>query len=158
MDVTTMLLTKKTLQRVKRDYPQFVFKQGPVFAWSPQQETIYYNLSEKKSDLLLLHELSHAILGHSSYAEDIALLEMEQEAWSRAVKLASHYKIKIDQNFIEEQLDSYRAWLYSRSLCPNCKNSGVQTKKLSYLCPICNTTWQANSANNTELRRYITKK
>lgn len=153
-----MLLTKKTIQKINQDYPQFIFEQGSTFAWFPQQKTIYYNPIKRRSALLLLHELSHALLEHHHYKKDITLLDMEQEAWSHTIDIASHYNIKVDQSFIQRQLDSYRNWLYCRSLCPNCQNNGVQTKGQSYLCPVCNTTWHSNPAKNTELRRYINKK
>lgn len=150
--------TTTLLSRLKTDYPQFSFKLSDDFLWSSSDNTIYYNDKMANQSIFLLHELSHALLCHTSYSSDIQLLIMERQAWDYTIGLASSYNITISDQIIQTTLDSYRNWLHLRSTCPNCKATGLQIKDLSYTCPACSHKWQANEARTCALRRYKLKK
>ena len=126
-----------------------------ISLWSPSSKTVYIDSNEEKPDLILLHEMGHALLNHQEYARDIKLLSMERDAWNFARdKLAPKLDINIDQDFIEDHLDTYRDWLHLKSTCPNCQANGVEKEKNIYLCPICGTKWKTNVATQTQLKRY----
>lgn len=150
--------TISILKQLKSSYPQFIFKKGDKFQWSPSENTIYYDSSSNSQAILLLHELSHALLGHSSYTRDIQLLSMERQAWDNTTELASTHGIAIDNNIVQSSLDSYRDWLHSRSSCPKCTANGLQTSKLIYKCSACKQEWKVNEARTCALRRYNIKK
>jgi hypothetical protein len=108
-------------------------------------------------EVFLLHELGHATLGHSDYNKDIELLSLERAAWDQAELLAQQYNLSINENLIEDHLDTYRDWLHSRSLCPQCSFTGLQTGNAQYSCPACHAKWRVNQARTCGLKRYITK-
>jgi len=140
--------------KLQKDYPKLTFAEGDDFRWSPADKAIIYR---KDSDdaASLLHELSHAILGHENYKKDISLIEMERDAWHNAKEItAPLYDEVITDEIIEEALDSYRDWLHARSICPACQATGIQTKKGEYRCLACRTQWRVNEARVCELRRY----
>lgn len=143
---------------IKNKYPQFDFKVGDQYYWSPSSNTIFYKaLADKPlevDNVSLLHELSHALLGHAHYDKDIELLKMEREAWDKTVELASLYKVDILENDIEEALDSYRHWLHARSICPNCNAIGHEAANKIYKCIACGEKWKPNEARLCGLKRY----
>ncbi len=150
--------TALLLKQLKTDYPQFSFKKGDHFLWSPSESAIYYCNKNQNQSILLLHELSHALLGHTDYNSDVQLITMEREAWDYAIKLALNYDIKMPTDTIESIIDSYRDWLHDRSTCPNCTATGLQINKHNYQCPACNHSWRVNEARTCALRRYTIKK
>ena len=117
-------------------FPDFRFKSGKKFAYHPPK-TIVMGPPEPRSELLLLHEVSHATLHHSSYLTDVERLRIESEAWDHARTLADELKIPFDTDFAESHLDSYRDWLHNRSLCPHCHITRYQTPDGHYHCPSC---------------------
>ena len=149
--------TASLLKHLKTDYPQFSFKKGDHFLWSPSENAIYYCDKIQNQSILLLHELSHALLGHTDYNSDIQLITMEREAWDYAIKLAPTYDIKMPTDAIEPIIDSYRDWLHDRSTCPDCTATGLQVNKQNYQCPACNHSWRVNEARTCALRRYTIK-
>lgn len=154
MDAITMPLTTSLAAKLQADFPTFTLVAGTAFHWSPQDKKIHY---EESSDdtASLLHELSHAILEHTNYSKDIELIEMERDAWEHAVQvLAPTYRITIEDNDVQDALDTYRDWLHARSTCPECQATGVQTKKSQYRCIACMTNWRVNEARVCALRRY----
>lgn len=144
------------LTRLKADYPDITFDESDDFLWSPSEKTIYYHPYDPHAVPLLLHELAHATLGHTSYHRDIELIAIERAAWDEAkVNLAPAYGVAIDDDFAEETLDTYRDWLHSRSTCPHCKATGLQTKQREYTCLACQHKWRVNEARICALRRYL---
>jgi hypothetical protein len=117
---TSNKTSKEFISRIIHDYPQFKFAPGAQEHWSPKANTITYSESEPMAELRygLLHELAHALLGHTSYNSDFELLKLESEAWELAVKIGKNYKIKLDPDHIQDCLDTYRDWLHRRSKCP----------------------------------------
>lgn len=152
-----MQSTSSLAAKLRTDYPQFSFKIDETFRWSPLSQTVFY---KESGDLpSLLHELSHALLGHSNYFKDIELLEIERDAWFHAqTTLAPKYGVKIDSAASEDALDTYRDWLHARSICPECTATGIQSRRNSYKCIACKTVWRVNEARICHLRRYVINK
>lgn len=156
MAVTTMQPTKLLL-KLQTDHPSISFVEANDFLWSSQDNTIYF-AKDEQSSLLLLHELGHALSGHKDFAFDIELLSQEREAWDMVRDtLSEYYKVVVDDDFIEDNLDTYRDWLHKRALCPQCELTGLQTKTSTYVCVNCRCSWHPNDARRCALRRYVTK-
>jgi hypothetical protein len=137
------------------DFPELKFEKSDTAHWSPTEQIIYY--SDNSADLL--HELGHALLDHKNFVQDIELLHIERDAWEKARELAPKYGVKINDDAIENALDSYRDWLHARSLCPNCRQTGLQNREtLDYYCVNCNARWHANDARICGLKRKMIKK
>lgn len=141
------------VKRLQTDFSQFNFKLDPLFYWSSSQNTIFYNCEANDWQFLLLHELGHALLGHTYHQTDQQLLTMELDAWEQAKQLAPTYDVKINSTLIDDTVNSYRIWLHERSLCPYCHNTGFQIKDFEYQCPNCDHKWRVNSAKQVRLKR-----
>lgn len=148
-------VTAKLLTHLEADFPQFTFTLGTSDRWDTHG-TIYYTTDTP--DASLLHELAHALLGHATYTLDIDLIRMERSAWDYARReLGVRYAIEINEDDAEDALDTYRAWLHNRSLCPDCHLSGLQQSTGNYICVVCGQAWRANAAKTCALRRIKTK-
>lgn len=124
------------LSRIKAGFPDFVFREGKKFAFRPPK-TIILGPEEAFSELLLLHEVAHAVLGHRTFKMDAERLKMEAAAWEKASELAEEYDIGVDEDFIQGELDTYRDWLHKKSRCPSCGLTRFQTPDGQYHCPRC---------------------
>lgn len=145
---------QSTLSTIKQNFPEFNFVADKEFWWSSKEATIYYNPNQENFIAYLLHELSHALLGHSDYIRDIDLIKLERDAWDYAKeKLASTYSGILNEDLIQDNLDTYRTWIHNRSLCPECDAVGVQQKGNVYHCLSCSTKWAVNEAKVCSLRR-----
>lgn len=149
--VATITSTKKAeqkfLDRLRLDYPQFKFEPGNEDHWSAKSGTITYNLERPSIQLRysILHELAHALLGHTSYDSDFELLKLEAEAWQLAAKIGHKYHVGIENEHIQNCLDTYRDWLYRRSACPKCGTHVLQKDAANYHCYNCHTDWRVSS-------------
>jgi hypothetical protein len=158
MDAINLPQVTPLLKQLINDYPQYVFHESDSgFRWSPQENTIYFvptELASKNGIYQLLHELGHAKLMHQGYHLDIELLTMEAAAWEQGQRIAASYEITIEDENIQDHLNSYRAWLQNRSTCPECQQTGVQNTKSTYQCVNCRCSWRVNDAKWCALRRY----
>jgi len=158
MVATSTLKINSILERIFADFSQFTFEIDEDFHWSSSARTIYYPPIDTSDDLaFLLHEISHAILKHEDYPNDTNLLEMERQAWDYMIKnLAPKYglDISIQDELVQDSLDSYRYWLHRRSTCPNCGAIGVEQAKCDYFCLSCQQKWSTNEARTCQLRRH----
>ncbi len=133
------------LKQIKKLYPKLKFKASDSNYWSPTTEEIYYFKGKEDNVQLwsLLHEVGHALCHHNSYDADFMLLRLEIEAWEKANELAERLNIEIDKNHIEDCLDTYRDWLYKRSVCPSCSSKCFQQSDFKhYQCFNCHTVWK----------------
>jgi hypothetical protein len=147
------------IARLSRDYPQFEFKAGSQEHWSPKTNTITFNPSEPFTLMryAVLHELAHALLGHSNYHSDFELLKLETNAWELASEVAQKYKININADHIQNCLDTYRDWLHRRSACPTCSTHVLQKDVHSYQCFNCGTVWEVSSGRFVRPYRKMLK-
>lgn len=133
---------KELVLKLQHRHPDIAFVEGKTFQWSPLRNEVTYIMGSDESDTWsLLHEVSHALLGHSTYKSDMELLQKEVQAWDYAKEISTDYAVAIDTDFVEDCLDSYRDWLYKRSTCPTCTLQGVQSSSGQYSCINCNHTW-----------------
>lgn len=134
----------KLLTRLSVEFPHFKFVPGESFFWSAKNNEIQYvndQLSTMHGSWSLLHELGHAICNHQSYGSDIELLILERDAWEKAREIAQKYNLSIDENHVEDCMDTYRDWLHQRSRCPRCAVHSVQTNNTTYCCYNCGQKW-----------------
>ena len=124
------------LKQLVRDFSDFRFVFGTKFAFRPLK-TVVIGPQEPFWRLLALHEVGHAVCGHADFRIDVMRLKMETQAWDKAQELASSYGVEVDEDFIQEQLDSYRDWLHQKSRCPICGLTRFQTLDSQYHCPRC---------------------
>lgn len=135
------------LSELTHTYPTLSFKKGKSFYWSPREQIVYHSEIANETDTwTLLHEASHGLLQHTNYRSDFELLQLELAAWERAKELANTHGITIDNDHIEDCLDTYRDWLHRRSLCPTCNVKSLQTSSESYGCMNCGTTWRVSNS------------
>ncbi|MBQ3353427.1 TFIIB-type zinc finger domain-containing protein [Candidatus Saccharibacteria bacterium] len=127
---------EKLLERLKTDFKEYYFKAGKRFAFKPPK-TIVVGPDEPRADLLLLHELGHATLGHKDFKIDATRLKMESEAWEKAHELADIYGVNYDEDLAQSELDTYRDWLHKKSRCPDCGLTRFQDSDGVYHCPRC---------------------
>lgn len=156
MAATTTPLINSVLNQLKHRLPDVEFVAGEVFSWNPNKNQVVYSTDTDCAVERLLHESGHALAGHQNYGKDINLLEMERDAWEQAKLLGQELSVTIDEDTIQDHLDDYRDWLHARSTCPNCQQTGIQTKNESYTCPVCQGVWRVNEARTCQLRRYRT--
>jgi ribosomal protein L37AE/L43A len=139
--------TKIFINKLQKDFPHIKFRPGKQEHWSPKSQTITYNLGQDLEQLQygLLHEIAHAQLEHNSYQSDFELLKLESHAWELAAKLAKKYGVSIDEDHIQNCLDTYRDWLHRRSACPTCGTHVMQRDSRSYQCYNCQAIWQVTA-------------
>jgi len=138
---------QKMINDLVKILPDIEFIKGDKFFWSPQDKKITYSSEQLNSDgrWALLHETGHALLNHLSYSSDYQLLRMEIDAWEKAKEIALQLKIEISEDHIQECLDSYRDWLFKRSICPSCGVKTIQKDNSSYYyCFNCHSNWQVS--------------
>lgn len=130
------------LKQLRKDFKDYSFVPGKFFCWSPEfQQVMYKSGSSEVAKWSLLHELAHATLEHKSFTTDIELLLMEVAAWDKAKDLALQYGQTIDEDHIQDCIDTYRDWLDARSTCPECMNNSLQIDERHYGCHNCSLTW-----------------
>ena len=138
----------EVIKKLTDTYPKLTLEPGNTYYWSPSEKIVHYKPDNVKEESIwaLLHESGHALLEHTHYYSDIELLHMELEAWEKAKELSSDFKSpEIDEDHIQDCLDSYRDWLYKRSLCPDCSLAGAQIEPKTYTCIFCHKKWSVSS-------------
>jgi len=139
-------------------FPEVTYSVGTQFCWSPETREVFYDpkAPEPKGSWSLLHETGHALLDHRTWQADYELLQMEIAAWERARALADEFDVALDEDHIQDCLDTYRDWLYQRSLCPTCSTQCMQTADLRhYRCHNCHTVWRVSADRFTRTYRKL---
>ncbi|MDN5835576.1 MAG: hypothetical protein L0H36_02990 [bacterium] len=153
-----MQLTPTYLNKLADSFPDIKLQAASNFKWSPDEQTVYYDQTDPDAAQYLLHEISHALLSHTNFSRDIELLKLERDAWDYASsQLADRFETTIDDDLVQDSLDTYRDWLHSRSSCPKCASTGIQNAANSYQCPACQQKWRVNDGRGCQLRRYKIK-
>ena len=153
---------EKLLPKLQRDFPGLAFAKGETFSWSPKTYTVTYGTQASRrqgipAEWSLLHELAHALLGHQNYHTDFELLLLEVAAWHKAEALAADYGIQINDDHVQDCIDTYRDWLYQRSACPTCSNTSLQLNSVTYQCFNCSTKWTVTASRFCRPYRLTTK-
>ncbi|HUB93012.1 MAG TPA: hypothetical protein VMB52_00755 [Verrucomicrobiae bacterium] len=140
------------LANIRSDYPDLEFIESNRFLWHSQKKYVSFtmNMHSEQGPWTLLHELGHALLGHNDYRYDIELLQLEAAAWYKAHELSENYGLKINEDYIQDCLDTYRDWLHLRATCPNCFARTLQASPSHYRCLNCQTEW---TVTRSRLRR-----
>lgn len=135
----------QVVAQLSEKFPHFSFCASNAFCWSPERKEICFNTKDFKPSHIwsLFHETGHALLQHQNYRTDLELIKLEVAAWDRAVELAKDFEMIIDSDYVQDCLDTYRDWLYRRSICPNCSTKSLQQgTTMSYKCFNCRAIWQ----------------
>lgn len=135
------------LDQLRADYPEFVFVEGGQFSWHAGKHQVSYllrALDDMRGIWALLHEIGHALLKHTTYDSDVELLQIEVTAWEKAKELAAKYHVPINDDYIQDCLDSYRDWLHVRATCPTCHSRALQVSRHTYRCHNCGDEWQVS--------------
>jgi hypothetical protein len=146
------------IHRLQSQFPTICFRADTRFYWSPEKSEVVYKANARGHEArwALLHETSHALLHHSSYRNDFELVEMEVAAWERAKTLAAELQLDaIDEDHIQDCLDTYRDWLHKRCLCPECGTRSFQQDAQHYNCHNCATTWQVTPSRFCRSYRLV---
>lgn len=137
------------IANLQAQFPALRFTSGQQFCWSPETSEIFYKAASKgrRAKWSLLHETGHALLEHHSYQADFELLRLEVAAWERARELAATVGVNIDEDHIQDCLDTYRDWLHKRSICPACSTKCLQQDDFAhYRCFNCHAMWRVSSS------------
>lgn len=148
-----MRLTTSILNQLSAEHPNLVIKKADDFAWNPDKNSVFFDESHPNSMELLLHELAHGILNHKGYIKDIELLTMEAKAWDQASEIANKFGLTLDNDVVQDHMDTYRDWMHARSTCPKCNANGLQ-RDSHYECLACRHSWRSNEARICGLKRY----
>lgn len=141
-------------------YPEQRFLPAGYFAYDASEDVINYDpglLGMADGKLALLHEISHAILGHFHYRFDFELYAMEMDAWNMTKSLAQKHKVRINEAYINECMDSYDEWLTKRGTCPRCNEFNIQNQPNQFSCLRCQTRWKVSEDIQSSIRRKIIK-
>ena len=149
---------QQLIDKLQAEFPALRFTTGNQFCWSPETGEIFYktDTSGDQATWSLLHETGHALLEHKNYQGDFHLLRLEVEAWERARELAKNFSIVIDEDHIQDCLDTYRDWLYKRSICPTCTTKCLQQDDFQhYRCFNCHTVWKVSASRFCRAYRSV---
>jgi hypothetical protein len=148
------------LKKLQRDYPDLLFTAGKEFCWSPKTREIIYRQESsvgRKQAWSLLHEVGHALLDHTTYHSDLELLQLETAAWQKASEVGKKYGYEVDEQHVQDCLDTYRDWLHQRSACPTCNNRSLQQEDKQYQCFNCGTKWSVSQSRFCRPYRMVKK-
>jgi hypothetical protein len=137
---------EKAVKALQRHYPGLSFLAGEEFCWTPASNEIQYSSSAKgkKAVWALIHETGHALLTHQTYQSDFELLSLEVAAWEKAKAIATQIELVIDEEHIQDCLDTYRDWLHKRCTCPTCHTRSLQIDANHYRCINCGSIWKVS--------------
>lgn len=131
---------------LKQDFPDFHFTYGKRFSFRPPKTIVIGPDEGTKTPLLIFHELGHALSGQYIYKTAIERLKIESLAWNEGKKAyekcltSGRYSLPPwDEEFVEENLDTYRDWLHAKSKCKTCGLTMYQGADKKWLCPFCST-------------------
>lgn len=154
------MLKPISLSLLKLHFPNIKQMPGERFLWSPKSQAVSFPKDvarDREFWQKLLHEYGHSQLKHTNYETDFELLRMELNAWEEAKKIASELGIVIEQDFIEDCLDTYRDWLHERSTCPKCKVHGIMNSFKIYECVNCHSTWSVPKSQLCDIKKTVIK-
>lgn len=154
------------VRQLERDFKEVKFKwNAPRFSYRLKNgvPTVFLGPACPNFALLALHELGHVLCKHKDYKVDVQRVKIESEAWERAKTVLLKYQKQAeiadgqkgsgfkkaengeiaeilpewDEDFAQEELDTYRDWLHMKSKCRKCGLTRYQTEDGEYHCPRC---------------------
>ena len=136
------------LDYLKQTYPDLHFSYGKRFKYRYPNLIMLENPKNSTTPpaffaLQTLHELGHALCNHKDYTTDVQRLKIEREAWETAktaylaLPKSLQNAFPWNEDYVEDSLDTYRAWLHQKSTCKNCGLTCYQTEDGTYHCPRC---------------------
>ena len=137
------------ITKLRARFPELRYTAGRQFSWSPETQEIFFKRSARGNRAVwsLLHETGHALLGHTGYRADFELIRLEIAAWQKAEELGQLFDVSIEADHIQDCLDTYRDWLYKRSICPSCSTKCLQQDDFAhYRCFNCHTVWRVTTS------------
>lgn len=140
------------VEKLRVMFPNVNFVESNESSWSYKHKRIYYNKNSATAQDDLLHEIGHMKADHHDYSSDTQLLKYESDAWKIAETVAKELDLTIDKKYIEQCMDSYRTWIYSRSLCPVCHQVAIEGIGRTYKCINCSKKWKVG--DNQKSRIY----
>lgn len=138
---------RELIKTLQAQFPAIKFVPGRQFCWSPVKQEVIYKVGARgqAAKWSLLHETGHALLDHTTYHADVELLCLEVTAWKAARDLAQQVNLPIDEDHIQDCLDTYRDWLHRRSICPDCSSKCLQQADfVHYRCFNCHKVWRVS--------------
>ena len=144
-----------------RSFDELTFLPSGYFAYDAATDVINYDpecIDDEAGQLSLVHEVSHALLSHFHYSYDIELLFMEINAWTKTRELCAQLGIAIDEDYINDCIESYDSWLTARSTCPKCGNFCLQKGPNQFSCFLCGCGWKVNDRKDRRVVRTIINK
>ncbi|HET7059715.1 MAG TPA: hypothetical protein VFH99_00125 [Candidatus Saccharimonadales bacterium] len=139
----------RLISTLQAEFPGLKFTAGKQFYWSPETGEVFYRRAARGQEAKwsLLHETGHAALRHHSYQGDFELLQLELAAWEQARQLGQEVGVEINEDHIQNCLDTYRDWLYKRSICPSCGTKCLQQDDCTrYNCFNCHSVWRVSAS------------
>ena len=141
-----LAVSNSLVERLQKDYPDFRFISGRRFSFHPPKTIVIGPDEGEKTPLLIFHELGHALSKRYRYNLAVERLKIEALAWQEAKKAYAACRVSArypdlppwDDDFAEDQLDTYRDWLHQKSKCPFCKTTMYQDSDKIWRCPYCN--------------------
>ena len=130
------MLDQELVGRLKRDFPKVRFVTGRRFEFRPPR-TVVIGPDEVHAEMLLLHELGHALTERYTFETEVERIRIEAEAWEKARQLATQYGVLFDEETAQDELDTYRDWLHQKSRCPKCGLTRFQVAGGGFYCPRC---------------------
>ena len=134
------------LKLLSKDYPNFRFVKGSRFSFRPPKTIVIGPDEGEHTSMLLFHELGHALSKKYSYKLGAERLKIEATAWQKGKKAYQKYPNlpSWDDDFVEDNLDTYRNWLHKKSTCKKCGLTMYQSPDKSWSCPYCTTYCHQN--------------
>lgn len=129
------------VRRLMAHYPEVRWAEASRFSFRPPR-MVRLGRAQPHYAMLAAHEVGHCLMGHRDFRTEVGRLRMESEAWERAHAVWSELRLEErgaiwDEEFVEDQLDTYREWLHSKSLCPRCGQVRFQTVDGAFHCLFC---------------------
>ncbi len=142
-------------------YPQQRFLPAGYFAYDASEDIVNFDpglIRTTAGQLALLHEISHALLGHFHYRFDFELYAMEMDAWNMTRQLALNHNVSVKEDYIVDCMDSYDIWLTKRGTCPKCSQFNMQSIPNQFKCYRCRARWKVSEDIQSSIRRLIIKR
>lgn len=135
------LSMKALVPKLQALYPNLSFKFGRRFAFKPPK-TISIGPDEGPyTPQLLFHELGHALSKEYAYSTKVERLRIESIAWQTGKAAYQEHQQALnlpswDDDFAEDNLDTYRDWLHQKSICRTCGLTMFEDDS-GWHCPYC---------------------